>query len=252
MRHAVLTLALVAVTLAAACGGDKERIEGQNDAAATQAARDTTSTPASGATPEATRRSTNDGVVSISVFDLRIDDCIADDRSGNVLEGEVGDVLVAPCEHPSVIGQVFDLVLMEDPPNNSSPYPGEDATREESIDACDNAAPYTFLYPLDSSWSNGDRTIVCIYDFTALYEVGRCVDDQDGAVACENEFATRIVTALIDVSEGHPDIAAYPGEAFFEGVFQDDCRSDDDYYLFPSASSWERGDREVVCTRPLE
>ena len=251
----VLLIGVLGLLAASACGGgDKERIDGQNNAAATRAASgdDATEDATGEPSAEPTRRPAGDGLVSISVFDLRTGDCIADDRAESTLEGEVGDVLVAPCDHESVIGEVFDLVLVEDPPDEGSAYPGEDVMEGQSIEVCDNGAPYTFLYPLASSWSNGDRTIVCITDRTALYEIGGCVDDLDRAVSCENEYAERIVSALVDVTDEHADGAPYPDEAYFDGVSEDQCRSDDDYFLFPSDTSWERGDREIVCTRPLE
>jgi hypothetical protein len=238
----------VALTLLfVACGsGDKERIGAQNDAASTRGA-----TSGDGTSRAGGESRDEGGAVRISVFDLRAGDCIAE-RGEDALLGDIDEVRVAPCNHADVTGAVTDLVLVEDPVNPDSPFPGESYLDELADERCNRGAPFTYLIPLEESWSNGDRTIVCINDYTAIYVLGGCLDESDYAIACEHEDAVRVVTALVDVSDELGEAAAYPGVDYFDEVFEEDCRSDDDYYLYPTDRSWALGDREVVCTRPHE
>ncbi|MEX2226269.1 MAG: hypothetical protein WEB52_07470 [Dehalococcoidia bacterium] len=246
---------LLAAAVAACDSGDKERIDGQNDAAATrEASVDSTREPR-GDDDEATARPAEDGggAVEISVFDLRVGDCIAQ-REGapSGEDGGVEMVRVAPCNHAEVSGAVTELFLVEDPVDPESAFPGEAFLEAMADERCDRGKPFTYLIPLAESWSSGDRTIVCVDDYTAVYVLGGCVDESDRAIACGHEDALRVVTALIDVSDEFDASAEYPGVDYFDEVFADECRSDDDYYLYPTARSWSAGDREVVCTRPME
>jgi len=240
----VLIAVFVAAILAGCASGDKERIDAQNDAAS-----DRDGTTVAAATAGATPARDPGGAVSISVFDLRAGDCIAE-RGEDALLGDIGNVRVAPCNHPDVSGAVTELFLVEDPVDPESPFPGEPYLDGLADERCNRGAPFTYLIPLQESWSNGDRTIVCIDDYTAIYVLGGCLDESDYAIACEHEDAVRVVTALVDVSDEHGDTAEYPGEDYFDDVFLEECRSDDDYYLYPTDRSWAAGDREIVCTRP--
>jgi hypothetical protein len=241
---APMALLLIPVFLAACASGDKQRIEAQNDAAS-----DRDATTVAAATAGATRARDPGGAVSISVFDLRTGDCIAE-RGDEALLGDIDEVRVAPCNHPDVSGAVTDLFLVEDPIDPESAFPGEPYLEGVADERCNRGAPFTYLIPLEESWSNGDRTIVCIDDYTAIYVLGGCLDESDYAIACEHEDAVRVVTALVDISDEFGTSAEYPGVDSFDEVFAEECRSDDDYYLYPTDRSWAAGDREIVCTRP--
>lgn len=245
---ALIGITIVAVVAFGACAtGDKDRADGQNGASAE---RD--GTVVAGATAEATPERDPGGTVQVSVFDLRAGDCIAERGNDAALQGDVDEVRVAPCNHPDVTGAVTILFAVEDPVDAQSAFPGEPYLEGLAAERCDRGAPFTYLIPLEESWSNGDRTIVCIDDYTAVYVLGGCVDDSDLAIACENEDAARVVTALVDMSDEFGASDPYPGVGYFDGVFAEECRSDDDYFLYPTERSWAAGDRELVCTRPYE
>jgi hypothetical protein len=103
------------------------------------------------------------GAGDVSVFQLRIGDCIT-----SVPTGETFTVEVTPCSNPHV-GEIFEVGYLP-----AGPWPGADEVDRLAEGLCIKAfqpyvaasiddSPYavSFLQPLESSWSE-DRGVVCI------------------------------------------------------------------------------------------
>jgi hypothetical protein len=99
----------------------------------------------------------------VSVFELRIGDCIT-----SVPAGETFTVGVTPCSNPHV-GEIYEIGSLPE-----GPWPGDDEVARLSEGLCIEAfqpyvgaptedSPYavSFLHPLESSWSE-DGGVVCI------------------------------------------------------------------------------------------
>ena len=101
----------------------------------------------------------------LSANDLRVGDCF--DLKEPDAE-EVGDVAAHPCTEAHEY-EVFHVGLLAE-----GPYPGQDALTKFVIDNCeptfgayigtayvDSQLDFSWLYPSDDSWEEGDRSVQC-------------------------------------------------------------------------------------------
>ena len=101
----------------------------------------------------------------LSANDLRVGDCF--DLKDPDAE-EVGDVAAHPCTEAHEY-EVFYVGLLAE-----GPYPGQEALTEFVIDNCepafgayvgtaylDSQLDFSWLYPSDESWNDGDRSVQC-------------------------------------------------------------------------------------------
>jgi len=109
-----------------------------------------------------------EGNDSTDVFTLRVGDCLNDADATE----EVETVPTTPCDGPHDSEVYASVIMTEDS------YPGQDAILERADAECltefeafvgggYNDSPYDFSYyfPTEGSWSEGDREILCvIYD----------------------------------------------------------------------------------------
>lgn len=141
MRRAITTgIALLLVTLVAACSDDKaEREDGEI---------------------------TNAG--PISVFELRPGDCLYPDDD---TVGEVGDIKAVPCREP----HTQEVFATPEYPDEGGVYPGEAVIQQFADAACLEAFGsytgtdylnsdlfFTYLHPSVDSWNDDDRQVVCV------------------------------------------------------------------------------------------
>ena len=77
-------------------------------------------------------------------------------------------------------------------------------------------------------------------------EDGETIDqsEQVKIVSCNDPHDFEVVD-LIYVDK--PSDAPYPGEAYFNNVWNNDCALESEAFLFPSAETWEVDDRVVTC-----
>ena len=240
MRRATIVAALTAFGvfafgLAVACTTDRERIANQNEAARTQ-------------TPQ---QRTDFG--SVSVFDLRAGDCVTEDAviaDGDETEFvEEYDVDVVRCEAEEAYARVTKLHLID--ADEDAPYPGDAASMAYGEDFCaTTSVPYTYFTPVRESWAQGDRTVTCIEFLGFDYAAGSCIgpaDDGHRVIPCSSTDVFGDVTGLVDVSSEYAVSAPFPGQEVLDAIVERDCKSADDYYLFPSEDTWAAGDRVMVC-----
>ncbi|MCE2469834.1 MAG: septum formation family protein [Dehalococcoidia bacterium] len=234
-------MALVLLTMLAACNSDAQRIRDINQAYATPSA---TTTPIS---------------AEIDSVEIQEGDCI----NSTLPEGvDIESVVIVPCpgawQYRAL--NTFDITDADD-------YPGENYFLRLADEKCDRR--YTFiLFPLEESWTNRlshYRTVTCLQESFGLsttdpakldrlvdsgkLDIGECFNDApetDGllveAVDCSGEWQYRILSRFEVVDSGR-----YPGEDHFDQPAYERCDKQYTRFLFPDADSWAIGDREVVC-----
>ena len=104
-----------------------------------------------------------------NVFELKVGDCINDASVG---DDAVTSVPVVDCSEPHD-SEVFYSHIM-----SQASYPGTTATTDEADVACsaafedfigipysDSVLYFSYFYPTESTWANGDREVLCmVYD----------------------------------------------------------------------------------------
>lgn len=105
---------------------------------------------------------------SADVFSIRVGDCLNDASAGD----EVTEVPLVPCSEPHD-SEVYASIIM-----TGDTFPGNDVVVSEADDACferfeefvgipylDSIYDFSYYFPTEGSWANGDREILCvIYD----------------------------------------------------------------------------------------
>lgn len=102
----------------------------------------------------------------IDVFELRVGDCLDGFAEGD----EISQVRAVPCSE-SHSDEVFASAEM----TGGDEYPGDEAVAEFADETClaefeefvgtsweESELDYGFLAPTESSWSEGDREVLCI------------------------------------------------------------------------------------------
>jgi hypothetical protein len=234
----------------AACESDKERIEDQNNAARTAAAEETADDPE----PEETAEPTRDASTrprSVSVFDLRAGDCLTEDALSTEDGEEQERTEIVDCNTADAYGRVSKLHLIEG--DADADFPGDEAILAIAEAQCATPGlPYTYFTPTEVSWSQGDRAITCIESAAFNYVVGSCIGgepDDFRVLPCDLD-GDRIfgdVVRIVDVTADHGPEAPLPPDTLWDEIFTSQCASDADYFLFPTADTWEFGDRLVIC-----
>jgi hypothetical protein len=111
--------------------------------------------------------STGEGT-DTDVFTIKVGDCLNDSGSGDV----VTSVPTVPCAEPHD-SEAFKSIIMAD-----GDFPGDDAVQTAAVDGCkpafdafiglaydSSALDFSYYYPTEESWAQGDREILCLaYD----------------------------------------------------------------------------------------
>ena len=118
-----------------------------------------------------------------SVFSIKVGDCFTEPASS--ADGTVTDIEIVECgaAHDD---EAYASVLMSD-----AEFPGDDATQAKAEDAClsrffdfigatsnyDGSLNFSYFYPIQESWDENDREILCyVFD-----EDGTSVGSLEGA-----------------------------------------------------------------------
>lgn len=123
-----------------------------------------------------------EGNDSTNVFTLQVGDCLNDATASETVE----TIPTVPCSEPHD-SEIYASIIM-----SGDTYPGQDAVIAEANEACldafagfvgiayaDSQYFYSYYFPTEGSWSNGDREILCtLYDETgqitgSLENIGR-------------------------------------------------------------------------------
>ena len=144
-------------------------------------------------------------------------------------------------------------------------YPGEGYFETRAYEDCDRRYSY-LLHPLQESWILGDRTVSCLQESFGLSvvdpdkldrlvrvntaNVGECFNEAPETrwllvelVSCSDPWENQVVRTFIVPWNGE-----YPGTGYFEQEARKECQ-DSDYYFEPSPTTWDQGDRVVVCAK---
>ena len=103
-----------------------------------------------------------------NAFDIEVGDCLNDAEAS----GTVTTAPIVPCDEPHD-SEAYAIVTVPD-----GDYPGEDAIKAQADAGCvaefaefvgvgytDSELEYTFYFPSENSWAQGDREILCeVYD----------------------------------------------------------------------------------------
>jgi hypothetical protein len=106
---------------------------------------------------------------SVDVYSVRVGDCFQDPEGILQVESlEVADIEAVPCSspHDNEAYHLFNIA--------SGPWPGETAIFNEADQECfgkfepfvgqeytSSRLEFSYLYPTEQSWGDGDREIVC-------------------------------------------------------------------------------------------
>ncbi len=156
IRTTIATLGALAALGLSACGDDEDDSAGD----------DTTSS--SEQTDEEAAEGEESGAEDSDVFEVELGDCIGAFNA----EEEVTDVSVAPCDEKHD-QEVFTIAEVPD-----GEFPGSDSFQDQVENDCipefetfvgipyaDSELEIKWLEPTESSWSEGDRELVCtVYD----------------------------------------------------------------------------------------
>ncbi len=123
-----------------------------------------------------------EGNDTTNVFTLQVGDCLNDAIASETVE----TIPTVPCSEPHD-SEIYASIIM-----SGDTYPGQDAVIAEADAACLDAFEgfvgisyaeslyfYSYYFPTEGSWSNGDREILCtLYDETgqitgSLQNIGR-------------------------------------------------------------------------------
>ena len=144
-------------------------------------------------------------------------------------------------------------------------YPGEGYFGTLAYEDCDRRHSY-LLYPIQESWLLGDRTVSCLQESFGLSVVdpdkldrlvpvntanaGECFNEAPETgwllvelVSCSDPWENQVVRTFIVPWNGE-----YPGTGYFEQQASKECEGSD-YYYEPSPTTWDQGDRVVVCAK---
>ena len=144
--------------------------------------------------------------------------------------------------------------------------PSDAYFQRAAFERCD--ARYSNYYsPSTHTWALGHRDVTCIQDSFGLSvtdpaNLDRLVDINSlGAGDCFNE-APETEESLVETvpcDDGWEqqvvgvflvaDVEQYPGEAYVEEQASQLCPDEADQYYSPNESTWELGDRQVICIR---
>lgn len=99
------------------------------------------------------------------VFAIGVGDCLND----GAIDGEVSEVLTIDCAQPHD-SEAYAAIDME-----GSSFPGEDVVADRAVTACtseftqfvgidynDSVLDFSYYYPTEDSWAQGDREILCL------------------------------------------------------------------------------------------
>lgn len=106
---------------------------------------------------------------SLDVFEVRVGDCFEDPSDPLTAESiEVGDLSAVPCAEPHDNEAYHDFDLAP------GPWPGDEAVFAEADRECyeqfesyvgssyvDSRLDFSYLYPTQQSWQDGDREVIC-------------------------------------------------------------------------------------------
>ncbi len=144
-------------------------------------------------------------------------------------------------------------------------YPGEGYFRTLAYEDCDRRHSY-LLYPIQESWLLGDRMVSCLQESFGLSVVdpdkldrlvpvntanaGECFNEAPETgwllvelVSCSDPWENQVVRTFTVSWNGE-----YPGTGYFEQQASKECEGSD-YYYEPSPTTWDQGDRVVVCAK---
>lgn len=102
---------------------------------------------------------------SVGVFTVQVGDCLNDPG----VAGQITDVVQVDCAQPHN-SEVYASIQMTD-----GQFPGEAAVKEQALADCTteftafvgmeytaSALDFSYYYPTENTWANGDREILCL------------------------------------------------------------------------------------------
>jgi hypothetical protein len=78
--------------------------------------------------------------------------------------------------------------------------------------------------------------------------VGDCLNASGQRIDCNDANAETQVRYTKDLSSDYDSGTDFPGDPALTQISDDFCHSR--FYFYPSASSWDAGDRQIVCFTP--
>jgi hypothetical protein len=103
---------------------------------------------------------------SVDVFTLNVGDCLLDDKTSG---DQITDVPRIDCSQPHN-SEAYASVTMDD-----GPFPGSTAVDDKAVADCkakfntfvgldydQSQLNFTYYYPTEASWAQGDREILCL------------------------------------------------------------------------------------------
>ena len=147
--------------------------------------------------------------------------------------------------------------------SNNGEYPGENWFRRQAVDNCERRRT-NWLYPLQDSWSAGDRTVECVQEnLTGERGISSILDRLvDPFLLNPNECFNLYETPTMLSSEltpcagewqfqatqkGKITDGEYPGEEYIAERIQELCGPESPNQFRPERITWELGYRNIIC-----
>ena len=147
--------------------------------------------------------------------------------------------------------------------SNNGEYPGENWFRRQAVDNCERRRT-NWLYPLQDSWSAGDRTVECVQEnLTGERGISSILDSLvDPFLLNPNECFNLYETPTMLSSEltpcagewqfqatqkGKITDGEYPGEEYIAERIQELCGPESPNQFRPERITWELGYRNIIC-----
>lgn len=173
MHRSILPALLIVVAIvASACGANQPAesaaASASDTASASEAASASSEASEEASAAEETASAEESGSASGEATlanDLEVGDCLNTDGA------QVDEVMVVDCEQP----HVFEAFHKYDLEGEDDAYPGDEAVKEDADAVCtpifeeyvgtpyeESALYVTVIRPSESTWSDGDRTVICV------------------------------------------------------------------------------------------
>lgn len=202
------------------------------------------------------------GAERISTLSLKVGDCIESTIPERV---ETENVVRVPCDREWQYRVVGSVLVSGDT------YPTLLEFRRLGFANCDRRSSF-FMHPGQEAWSAlepSDRRIECLQHSFGLsltdpgkldrmvsdssLQPGECFNDvpesgfrQVELVSCLGNWDFRVVESI-----ALPSDTPYPSESYLKARADLDCNVTTDNFIFPSAQTWDEGNRNIIClTRP--
>lgn len=152
-----------------------------------------------------------------------------------ITTGDCVDVegLKADCDDRATVAEVVGTYRYD----SDRAFPG---VTQVDADAERNCPFSWYFMPTRESWSEGDRTILCV---TTLIKAGDCVGMEGLETDCDDRNSRYQVIRTYEYDSNR----AFPGATQLDADAERNCPSNAEWFFVPTRETWDAGDRSILC-----